>query len=187
MVQFTDQALQGHSGSPWPIIPPGSGIGEECTVIGSSVEEGDVVMAAASTDPLLDTSLVSGPGSHMTVVELPVATSASLTGYGFFGVVTKGASVGGKCRVAWGPCTVKVKVYGEGGQTYVIGDALDVEFAVASGPGTSTSGGPGTVKARSNGQKVTAKIAQAAAIAASDTTELLWVHWDGIHGWGANS
>lgn len=182
MVQFTDQAGQGQSGSPWPIIPPGSGIGEECVTL-DDVVEGDVVMAAASTDVLLDTDAVSGPQSHLSVVELPVATVASLTGYGFFGVVTQAASRGQKARVVWGPCTVKCKVFGEGGQTYVLGEALDVEFAAAA---PSISGGPGTVKARSNGQKVTAKIAQAALLSANETA-LLWVHWDGIHGWGANS
>lgn len=170
MVRFAGDFSRGETGSPWPIIP--AGVGEECTVIGSSVEVGDIVMAATTkADALLDETAIAGTSSHLRVVEKPDGTVPNIERAGFFGVVTQAADEDEVCLVAWGPCTVQAKVLDSVGKTFLIGEPMSVDFSNATLSDDSIS----TTKA-------VAKAAQEATVTTS--ASLVWVHFDGIYGFG---
>ena len=177
---------RGQSGSPWRIIPKEAQIGEQCTVTAGTddVVFGDVVYAV----PGSDTTAIGGEDSYMLTVEKPDTANSSAEsgnlGACFAGVVQEvdGINAGKKGAVEFGPATLLVNVYLAAGEdTIVAGQAL---IAGSTGP---DGFGNLRIPAGTGGHvahKVIAKAARGYTGLAPTTTVQIWVHFDGIYGFG---
>lgn len=171
---------RGGAGVPWPINPRSAQVGEKCTLIGSGAIFGTVVMTGATVaDALLDGNQIAGPTSPMRVVELPTLTpDANVIYYGFYGVVQSDEAVieDAECPVNFGPCTQLIRVYDASATSYVTGQGLEIAYGGLAGSLVLP------VPTGSN-SKLVGRVAKAyTGLTAGEN--LLWVHFDGIHGWG---
>lgn len=177
---------RGHSGSPWRIIPKEAQIGEICTLGPDSddVVFGDVVYAI----PGADTTAIGGEDSYMLTVEKPDAGNSTDDNVGacFAGVVQEidGINAGKKGAVEFGPATLQAKVQLAGGATSLdAGDSLHVATAATGGDQvlvqpTGTGGEP---------HKIVAKVARSYTGFSANALVTVWVHFDGIYGFGSES
>ena len=171
---------RGGSGSPWRIIPKEAQIGEICTLTGTAMTFGEVAYAAApaATD-------IGGEDSYMlNVVRTAANPSDAQVGSGFVGVCQEvdGIVGGKKGAIEFGPATLLVSVDTDGATDLLPGDPLVTsETAGAAGSLVQPTGTGGHKP-----HKVVAVMAKKyAAAELIDGPNLVWVHFEGIHGFGA--
>ncbi len=167
---------RGHSGSPWRIIPKEAQIGEVCTVTTSDTVFGDVVHAT----PGSVTTDIGGEDSFMLTVTKPVSgTGDNERAAGFFGVVQQvdGIDSTKQGAVEFGPATLLVRVHATATGTIAAGTPLYVNY-------TEDQGTMGVHEAGTKSQKVVAVTARAYDVV-NDNTYEMWVHFDGIYGFGS--
>lgn len=174
---------RGHSGSPWRIIPKEAQIGEPCTVTAATdpVVFGNIVYAV----PGADTTAIGGEDSYMLTVEKPDAGNSTDGNLGacFAGVVQEvdGIAAGKKGAVEFGPATLLAKVYLGAGETAIAAGQPLIAGSTADGYGflriPAGSGGH-------TAHKVIAKAARGYTGLTAETAVEVWVHFDGIYGFG---
>ena len=171
---------RGHSGSPWRIIPKEAQIGEQCTVAATSDDTvfGDVVHAT----PGSVTTDIGGEDSFMLTVTKPVSgVDDNVRAAGFFGVVQQvdGIDATAKGAVEFGPATLLVNVHTTSTADIPARTALYVNYDEDNGTlGVYETG------AGDKAHKVVAITARAYTGLATNTTYQMWVHFDGIYGFG---
>jgi len=173
---------RGGSGSPWRIIPKEAQIGEICTVTTGTddVVFGDVVYATAdqtSTD-------IGGEDSYMLTVTRTTATPTDAQiGAGFVAVCQQvdGVDATKKGAFEFGPATLQVNVYLAAAANLDAGTALVTGDAAASAGMLVVPAGGGNKP-----HKVVGHLARSYAAADLATgVNLVWVHFDGIYGFGS--
>jgi hypothetical protein len=168
---------RGHSGSPWRIIPKEAQIGEVCTVTTSDTIFGDVVHAT----PGSVTTDIGGEDSFMlTVTKAVTGADDNVRAAGFFGVVQQvdGINATAKGAVEFGPATLLVNVHTTSTSDIAAGTPLYVNF-------TTDNGTLGVHEAGTDSHKIVAVTARAYTGLADNTTYQMWVHFDGIYGFGS--
>jgi len=168
---------RGGSGSPWRIIPKEAQIGEVCTVTTSNTVFGDVVHAT----PGSVTTDIGGEDSLMLTVTKPVVgTGDNERAAGFFGVVQQvdGIDATKQGAVEFGPATLLVRVHTVSASDIPAGTPMYVNYATDQGT-------MGVHEAGTKSQKVVAVTARAYTGLANNTTYEMWVHFDGIYGFGS--
>ena len=176
---------RGHSGSPWRIIPKEAQIGEVCTLglpgaASATCVFGEVVYATAdqtSTD-------IGGEDSYMLTVTRTAAnpTDAQI-GAGFVAVCQQvdGVVNGKQGAFEFGPATLQVQVY--------LASAADLDAGTALVTGDSAAAAGMLVVPAGGGNKphkVVGHLARSYAAADLATgANLVWVHFDGIYGFGS--